>query len=103
MSLETGRKPIQPAGFDKAPRLLIKKSKASWALRLPARPGRLKARPKAHGLAGPVSNTESAARFPSIVGVCVRTRSGADGDDGDGDGDGDDDGVGDGDQCTRST
>jgi len=31
---------------------------------------------------------ESAARFPSIVGVCVRTWSGADGDDGDGDGDG---------------
>ena len=55
---------------------------------------------------------ESAARFPPIVGVCVRIRSGADGDDGDGDdgdgddGDGDDgdgDGVGDGDHSTRST
>jgi hypothetical protein len=32
---------------------------------------------------------ESTARFPSIVGVCVRTRSKAAGDDGDGDGDGD--------------
>jgi len=37
--------------------LLIKKPEASWALRLPARPGRLKARLKALGLAGPVSNT----------------------------------------------
>jgi len=60
---------------------------------------------------------ESAARFPPIVGVCVRIRSNADGDDGDGDdgdgddgdgddGDGDDgdgDGVGDGDHSTRST
>ena len=45
---------------------------------------------------------ESAARFPSIVGVCVRIRSGADGDDGDGD-DGDGDGVGDGDHSIRST
>jgi len=57
VSLETGRKPIQPAGFDKAPGLLIKKPEASWALRLPARPGRLKACLKALGLAGPVSNT----------------------------------------------
>jgi len=50
---------------------------------------------------------ESAARFPPIVGVCVRIRSGVDGDDGDGDdGDGDDgdgDGVSDGDHSTRST
>jgi hypothetical protein len=37
--------------------LLIKKPEASWALRLPAWPGRLKARLKALGLAGPVSNT----------------------------------------------
>jgi hypothetical protein len=57
VSLETGRKPIQPAGFDKAHGLLIKKPEASWALRLPARPGRLKACLKALGLAGPVSNT----------------------------------------------
>jgi len=57
VSLEPGRKPIQPAGFDKAPGLLIKQPEASWALRLPARPGRLKARLKALGLAGPVSNT----------------------------------------------
>jgi len=47
--------------------------------------------------------------FPSIVGVCVRIRSGADGDgdggdgDGVGDGDGDGDGVGDSDHSTRST
>jgi len=53
---------------------------------------------------------ESAARIPSIVGVCVHIWSGADGDDGegdDGDGDGDDDsdgdGVGDGNYSTRST
>jgi len=60
---------------------------------------------------------ESAARFPQIVGVCVRIWAGADGDDGNGDdgngddgngdaGDGDDgdgDGVGDGDHSTRST
>ena len=40
---------------------------------------------------------ESAARFPPILGVCVRIRSGADGHDGDGDDgdghDGDGDGV----------
>jgi len=50
---------------------------------------------------------ESGTRFPLIVGVCVRIRSGADGDDGDGDGegdgDGDGDGVGDSDHSTRST
>jgi len=40
---------------------------------------------------------ESAGRFPSIVGVCVRIRSGAAGEDGDGDGDGDID------HSTRST
>jgi len=45
---------------------------------------------------------ESAARFPPIVGVCVRIWSGTDGDDGDGD-DGDGDGVGDGDHSTRRT
>jgi len=32
---------------------------------------------------------ESAARFPSILGVCVRIRSRVDGDDSDGNGDGD--------------
>jgi len=37
---------------------------------------------------------ESAASFPSILGVCMRIRSGAAGDDDDGDGDGDDDGDG---------
>jgi len=51
------RKPILPAGFDEAPGLLIKKPEALWALRLPARPSRLKARLRALGLAGPVSNT----------------------------------------------
>jgi hypothetical protein len=37
---------------------------------------------------------ESAASFPSILGVCVRIRSGADGDDGDGASDGAGDGDG---------
>jgi hypothetical protein len=69
---------------------------------------------------------ESAARFPPIVGICIRIQSrvdgndddGADGDVDDGDGDdgdgndgdgddgdddGDDDGVSDGDHSTRST
>ena len=49
---------------------------------------------------------ESAAHFPSIVGVCACIQSGADGDYGDGDGHDDDrdgDGVGDGDYSTRST
>jgi len=45
-----------------------------------------------------VFSAESAASFPSILGVCVRIRStdGADGDGGDGDGDGAGDGDGDG-------
>jgi len=38
-------------------------------------------------------------RFPLIVGVCVRIRSGADGEDGNSNGDG----AGDCDHCTRST
>jgi hypothetical protein len=48
---------------------------------------------------------ESAARFPSIVGVCVHICSEADSDagDGDGDDDSDGDGVGDGNYSTRST
>ena len=46
--------------------------------------------------------TESAARFPPIVGVCVNIWSGVDGNGGDGD-DGDGDGVGDGNYSTRST
>jgi hypothetical protein len=46
--------------------------------------------------------TDSQAKFPRIVGVCVRIWAGADGDDGDSD-DGDGDGVGDGDHRTRST
>jgi hypothetical protein len=46
--------------------------------------------------------TESAARFPLIVGVCVHIWSRADGDSGGGD-DGDGDGVGDGNYSTGST
>jgi hypothetical protein len=49
-----------------------------------------------------VFSAESAASFWSILGVCVRIRSGADGDDGNGDdSDGDDgDGAGDGTEST---
>ena len=60
-----------------------------------------------------LGESRSSTRFLSIVGVCVRIRSGADGDgddgdgdgDGVGDGDGDGDGVavGDSDHSTRST
>jgi hypothetical protein len=47
---------------------------------------------------------ESAPRFPSILGVCVRIQSLAEGHDGDGDGDGEGDGDGDGDgDGTEST
>jgi len=46
---------------------------------------------------------ESSASFPSIVGVCVCIRSGADGEDGDGDGNCDGDGDGDSGHSTRST
>ena len=48
---------------------------------------------------------ESAARFPSIVGVCVYIWSGADDDNGNGDGNDDSDGdsVGDGNYSSRST
>jgi len=59
---------MQPAGFDIAPGLLIRKPEASWALRLPARPGRLKARLKALGLAGPVSNTGQSSVFQLNMG-----------------------------------
>jgi hypothetical protein len=46
---------------------------------------------------------ESAARFPPIVGVCVRIRSGADGNGDEGHGDvGDGVGVGDGNHSIRS-
>jgi hypothetical protein len=50
-----------------------------------------------------VFSAESAASFPSVLGVCKSIRSGADGDDGDGvNGDGAGDGAGDGDG-TKST